>query len=54
MIIIVLFIKVKNTDAFKILYDTNKYILDDVIKNSVGQKSISKQAIIRLLNSIII
>ena len=48
------FIKVKNTDAFKILYNTNKYILDDVIKNSVGQKSISKQAIIRLLNNIII
>ena len=48
------FIKVKNTDAFKILYYTNKYILDDVIKNSVGQKSISKQAIIRLLNSITI
>ena len=48
------FIKVKNKDAFKTLYDTKKYILDDVIKNSVGPKSISKQAIIRLLNSITI
>ena len=48
------FIKIKSIDAFKILYDTNKYILDDVIKNSVGQKNISKQALIRLLNSITI